>query len=121
MFKSAIFILAAICSMMFIGSTFSFASEQINEQVGNDQKVKVVQVVFIDDENEPEFLAILDNHLRLLCKWHDGVLFAGQDVGIEFSDEGFQIHLTTYGKEGEIRGEMNLYRMGDDPRFYQAL
>lgn len=109
MYKSLIFILISAFTI-----TFAQAAEI------NGETAKVIQVIYIDDEQEPEFIAILDNQLRLICKWHDGLLFAGQPIGLEYGDDKFELHATTYDKEGQPKGNMVLYRLGDDPRFYQS-
>lgn len=116
MYKSLLFILISALTIAFtIPNT-----GQAAEQNPTGETAKVIQIIYIDDEQEPEFIAILDNQLRLICKWHDGLLFAGQPIGLEYGEDRFELHATTYDKEGQPKGNMVLYRLGDDPRFYQS-
>ena len=91
------------------------------QQTSDVSNGKITEVIYIDDEHEPEMFLTLDNGLRLLTKVTFGHSFyAGQSIRVTLEDAKLKLILTTYESDGKAKEVISFFRIGNT-HFYQEL
>lgn len=96
--------------VVFLNLTFYVAAESQSDLLA----AKVVKVVYIDDEYEPELIIGLDNGIKLLTKLINGHFIIDQPVVLSLSNDKKTLLLFTVCDDGSLNAQGIFYCTWED-------
>ena len=114
MLKNLIYLCLAAVTLIHPMAMHAADSEE-KEKIS---KVKIKEMAYIADEKQPEMILTLDNEIRVLGSFKEGLFAPGQTVGLQKEEEA--LTLIKYDSEGLAEEQVSASRLGENSHFYKA-